>query len=238
MLEIKDLIIRYDRVHVLNEVSLHVEENELVTLIGANGAGKSSILRAVSGLVSIANGSISFQGQDITGKSADSIVKMGISHVPEGRMIFPDQTVHDNLIIGAYTIVRKQRKHVHELIEREFERFPVLGERRNQLAGTLSGGEQQMLAMSRALMLSPKLLLLDEPSMGLAPIMVDRVIETILSIRKQNVTILLIEQMASVALSIADRGYILQTGTIVMDGAGQDLLERPEIIYTYLGGNI
>lgn len=238
LLEVKDLVISYDRVHVLNNISLHVNENELVTLIGANGAGKSSTVKAISGLVNIVNGSITFDGQDITRKSAHEIVKMGICQIPEGRQIFPDQTVQDNLILGAYTIIRKQKKKVYELIEREFERFPILGERRNQMAGTLSGGEQQMLAISRALMLSPRMILFDEPSMGLAPIMVDKVIETILDIRKSGVTIMLIEQMATIALAIADRAYILQTGTMKMEGDAKEIRSSPEVIESYLGGSV
>lgn len=238
MLEVKDLVIAYDRVRVLNNINLHVNNDELVTLIGANGAGKSSTVKAISGLVTVVNGGIFFEGQEITKKPANEIVKLGICQVPEGRQIFPDQTVLDNLTLGAYTVIRKQKKEIKELMEREFERFPILGERRHQMAGTLSGGEQQMLAMSRALMLNPKLLLLDEPSMGLAPIMVDKVIETILNIRKAGVTVMLIEQMATIALSIADRAYILQTGTMKMEGDAKDMRSSPEVIASYLGGSI
>ena len=238
MLKVNDLVISYDRIHVLQEVSLRVDEGEIVTLIGANGAGKSSILRAISGQVNIVNGSVTFEEANIVGKKPYDIVKLGICQVPEGRKIFTNQTVMDNLILGAYTIIRSDRKKVLALIEREFERFPILKKRQNQLAGTLSGGEQQMLAMSRALMLSPKLMLLDEPSMGLAPIMVDKVVETILEIHKEGVTILLVEQMASIALEIADRAYVLQTGRITIEGTGKELKENPAVFESYLGGKI
>lgn len=238
MLHIKDLVICYDKVKVLKEVSLEVNRGEIVTLIGANGAGKSSILRAISGLVKIVNGRIIFEGQDITGRKPHEIVASGICQVPEGRKIFADQTVLDNLILGAYTIVRKKKKHVQDMVEREFSRFPILRDRRNQLAGTLSGGEQQMLAMSRALMLNPKLLLLDEPSMGLAPLMVDKIIETILEIEKAGITILLVEQMASLALEIADRAYVIQTGTVKLSGTGKELLDSAAVVESYLGGQI
>lgn len=237
MLRVERLEVQYGRVKVVKGVDLDIAQGEIVALIGTNGAGKTSILKAISGLVGAAGGRVEFDGQEITNLKSHQIVAMGLAHVPEGRKVFADQTVEDNLILGAYTKVRGNQKHVRDLIDREYTRFPVLRDRRNQLAGTLSGGEQQMLAMSRGLMTEPKLLLLDEPSMGLAPKIVDQIVSTILDVRQEGTTVLLVEQMASVALGIADRGYVLQTGTIKLTGTGAELLNDPEVVRTYLGGS-
>jgi branched-chain amino acid transport system ATP-binding protein len=231
---INELNVYYGVIHALKNISLYVNEGEIVTLIGSNGAGKTSTLRAISSLVKIKSGEIIFKDKNITGKKAAEIVKMGISHVPEGRRIFPDMTVYENLSMGAY--LRKDKDGVKQDLEMVYHRFPILKEREKQLGGTLSGGEQQMLTMGRALMSRPKLLLLDEPSMGLAPIYVQEIFSIIKDINQTGTTILLVEQNANMALHIAQRAYILETGSIVQSGNAQDLLNSDEVKNAYLGG--
>lgn len=234
MLQIKNLTINYGAIEAVKDVSFHVEEGEVVTLIGANGAGKTSILRTISGLVRPKSGSISFLGKDIQKLPARKIVVQGLSQVPEGRHVFSGLTVMENLEMGAF--LNKNREENQKNLKMIFDRFPRLDERRNQDAATLSGGEQQMLAMGRALMSKPKLLLLDEPSMGLAPIFIQEIFDIIQDIQKQGTTVLLIEQNANKALSIADRAYVLETGKVVLAGSGKDLLESDQVQKAYLGG--
>ncbi|HWS30501.1 MAG TPA: ABC transporter ATP-binding protein [Clostridia bacterium] len=234
MLEIDGLDVYYDAIHVLKNVSVSVSEGEIVTLIGANGAGKTTALRTVSGLKKAASGSIRLDGEDISALSPPQRVKRGLLHVPEGRRVFPDMTVQENLDMGAY--LRKDRLAVAEEQKRVFESFPVLLKRRRQLAGTLSGGEQQMLAMGRALMGSPRILLLDEPSMGLSPILVQEIFRIIRDINAAGTSILLVEQNAQMALSVANRAYVLENGAISMSGTGEELLESGEVQKAYLGG--
>ena len=233
MLTVENLNVYYGMIHALKNVSFHVEEGEIVALIGANGAGKTTTLQTVSGMLQAKSGSVHFENQDITKMPSHRIVQLGISHVPEGRRMFANLTVYENLRMGAYT--RKDKKEIEESLARAYERFPRLKERTRQLAGTLSGGEQQMLAMGRALMSNPRLLLLDEPSMGLSPLLVSEIFDIIESISKQGVTILLVEQNAKKALSIADRGYVLETGNIVMEDSAQALLNNEDIKKAYLG---
>ena len=232
MLEVKDLHVNYGAVHALNGISLHVDDGEIVSLIGANGAGKTSLLTAIMGQIP-STGQISFEGQAVHGNGTMEIVRNGMTMVPEGRRVFPRTSVMDNLLLGAYS--RKDKENVKGDLNKIFEMFPRLLERKNQLAGTLSGGEQQMLAMGRALMSRPRLLLLDEPSMGLSPRLVDQVFDTIVSINKSGTTIMLVEQNAKKALSIADRGYVLETGKIVKTGKAADLLNDDSIKKAYLG---
>ncbi len=234
MLKIENLHVFYDAIHAIKGVSLDVSQGEIVTLIGANGAGKTSILRTISGLEKAREGKIEYLGRDITSQQAHDIVKIGISQVPEGRRVFTNMSVTENLELGAY--LSKDRKAKADSLKRVFEHFPRLYERRSQIAGTLSGGEQQMLAMGRALMSKPKLMMLDEPSMGLAPILVRQIFSIISEIHREGTTILLIEQNANMALSIAHRGYVLETGKIVMQGSVQELLASEEIKNAYLGG--
>jgi branched-chain amino acid transport system ATP-binding protein len=234
VLEARDIHLYYGAIHALKGVSFRVEEGEIVTLIGANGAGKSSTLRGVSGLISVQSGSITFQGIDITKRPAHKIVELGICHVPEGRRVFPDLTVLENLELGAY--LRKDKKGIREDLERIYELFPRLKERRKQSAGSLSGGEQQMLALGRGLMSRPKLLLLDEPSMGLAPLLIREIFKIIVDINKSGTTILLVEQNAHMALSIAHRAYVLETGRIVLEGSAKELAENEQVKKAYLGG--
>ena len=233
MLTVENLNVYYGMIHALKDVSFHVEEGEIVALIGANGAGKTTTLQTVSGMLQAKSGSVHFENQDITKMPSHRIVQLGISPVPEGRRMFANLTVYENLRMGAYT--RKDKKEIEESLARVYERFPRLKERTRQLAGTLSGGEQQMLAMGRALMSNPRLLLLDEPSMGLSPLLVSEIFDIIESISKQGVTILLVEQNAKKALSIADRGYVLETGSIVMEDSAQALLNNEAIKKAYLG---
>lgn len=235
MLDVKDLHVYYGAIKALKGINFHLDQGEIVTLIGANGAGKSTTLNSLSGILRARQGSISFNGADITQTPAEAIVRKGIVQVPEGRKIFATLTVMENLEIGAY--IQKNGKQIDEDIEAVFKRFPRLKERRSQLGGTLSGGEQQMLAIARALMARPSLLLLDEPSMGLAPIMVEQIFEIIRDINEQGTSILLVEQNAQMALSIADRGYVLETGTVKLEGGAHDLLENPSVIEAYLGGH-
>jgi len=233
MLAIRNLNTYYDRIHALKGVSLEVREKEIVTLIGSNGAGKTTLLKSIMGLQPAKQGEILFQGEEIGRQSVHKIVAKGISLCPEGRQVFPRMTVRENLELGAYS--RKQKSEIEESFQRVYGLFPILKERKNQPAGTLSGGEQQMLAIRRALMSRPSLLLLDEPSLGLAPIMVDKIFDLIQEIRNQGVTILLVEQNASQALSIANRGYVIETGNIVLEGTGRELLRSDKVRQAYLG---
>lgn len=234
LLEVRDLNVSYGAIRALHGVSFSVEEGEVVTLIGANGAGKSTTLRTISGLLPVTSGDIIYDGDVITGAEASRIVSRGIIHVPEGRRIFSPLTVRENLEMGAFT--RTDKAEIEETMEYVFHLFPRLKERLEQTGGTLSGGEQQMLAVGRALMAKPRLLLMDEPSMGLAPILVEEIFDIIGEISQEGVTILLVEQNASMALSVADRGYVLETGTIELSGSAQDLAENPQVRAAYLGG--
>ncbi len=233
MLKVNDINVYYGAIHAIKGVSFEVNEGEIVTLIGANGAGKSTILNTVSGLLKSKTGSIEFLGKPLGGVPAHKIVEQGIAHVPEGRRVFLTMSVEENLEMGAYT---RPNSGVADHLERVYEQFPRLKERRRQVAGTLSGGEQQMLAMGRGLMSDPKLLMLDEPSMGLAPILVEQIFEIIASLHKAGTTILLVEQNARMALSVADRGYVLETGKIALSGTGKELAESDDIKKAYLGG--
>ncbi len=233
MLEINDLHVSYGAIKAVRGISFSVEEGEIVTLIGANGAGKSTTLRTISGLENAEKGSISYMGKNIFNMEPHKIVQLGISHVPEGRRIFSNLSIMDNLKLGAN--LRKDKKEAKEDLKRVFELFPILERRQSQLAGTLSGGEQQMLAVGRALMTKGKLMLLDEPSMGLAPMVVENIFNIIKEINKQGTTILLIEQNAYMALGIANRAYVLETGNIVLHGRASELAENDEIRKAYLG---
>ncbi|WP_155374658.1 ABC transporter ATP-binding protein [Catellatospora vulcania] len=233
LLEIDDITLHYGRIQALHGISLHVNEGEVVALIGANGAGKSTIMRAISGLRAVSRGAIRFQGEDISKVRADLRVARGICQAPEGRGVFPGMTVQENLEMGAY--IRRDHAAVAKDMERVFGLFPRLLERRKQAGGTLSGGEQQMLAVGRALMARPKLLLLDEPSMGLAPMIIQQIFTIITEINQQGTTVLLVEQNAQQALSRAHRAYVLETGNIVKEGTGSDLLHDPAVKAAYLG---
>ncbi len=235
LLEVNDLNVYYGAIHALKGISFRVEKGEIVTLIGANGAGKSTTLNTISGLLPVRSGRIKFQDEETTQATAVSIVQRGIVQCPEGRKIFAPLTVMENLEMGAYTC--KDRADIQASLEKVFTRFPRLKERRDQLGGTLSGGEQQMLAIGRGMMARPKLLLLDEPSMGLAPILVEEIFSIIQEINAQGVSILLVEQNALMALSVAHRGYVLETGRIVLTGTGKELLENPQVMKAYLGGH-
>ncbi|WKB54278.1 ABC transporter ATP-binding protein [Eleftheria terrae] len=233
ILKISGLKVAYGGIQAVKGVSLEVKQGELVSLIGANGAGKTTTLKAITGTQPIASGSVEYLGQPCTGKGAWDLVKQGLVMVPEGRGTFTRMTITENLLMGAFT--RKDKKEIDADIEKVFELFPRLKERRNQLAGTMSGGEQQMLAMGRALLARPKLLLLDEPSMGLSPIMVDKIFEVVNDIHKQGVTVLLVEQNASRALALANRGYVMESGEVTMDGPADQLLNDPRVRAAYLG---
>ena len=233
MLDVKDLNVYYGKIHAIKNISLTVEEGELVSLIGANGAGKTSLLTAIMGQIP-STGQISFEGQAVHGNGTMEIVRNGMTMVPEGRRVFPRTSVMDNLLLGAYS--RKDKENVKGDLNKIFEMFPRLLERKNQLAGTLSGGEKQMLAMGRALMSRPRLLLLDEPSMGLSPRLVDQVFDTIVSINKSGTTIMLVEQNANQALRVAKRGYVIETGEIVLSDDADKLLSNPQVKEAYLGG--
>jgi branched-chain amino acid transport system ATP-binding protein len=235
LLEVRDIHSFYGNIEALKGISLDVEEGECVTLIGSNGAGKSTTLRSITGLTPPREGSIKFKGEEIGETPPQEIVRKGVSLSPEGRRIFPRMTVTENLDLGAY--LRRDTAGIREDLERVFELFPRLKERETQKAGTMSGGEQQMLAIGRALMSRPKLLLLDEPSMGLAPILVERIYETVEEINKQGTTILLVEQSASFALAVSHRGYVLETGKVVLTDASDKLKENPEVQKAYLGGD-
>ncbi|MDO5041395.1 MAG: ABC transporter ATP-binding protein [Peptoniphilus sp.] len=233
MLRVKNLNVFYGNIHALKGVDLEVNDGEIVSLIGANGAGKTTTLQSISGLLPIKEGSIHFEDQDITKVKSHHITRLGIAQVPEGRRIFTGLSVLDNLKLGAFII--KDRSHIDEDISKIYERFPILAERKNQMAGTLSGGEQQMLAMGRALMSKPKLILLDEPSMGLSPLFVEKIFDVIKDLKEDGVTVLLVEQNANIALSISDRTYVLETGKIVNSGLSSDMVNDTSIKAAYLG---
>ena len=233
MLKVEDLHVYYGSIHAIKGISFEVNEGEIVTLIGANGAGKSTTLNTISGLLHSRTGSVTFMGEDLGHVPAHKIVSKGLAMVPEGRRVFLQMTVQENLEMGAYT---QGNKTIAQDLEMVYEQFPRLKERYKQIAGTLSGGEQQMLAMGRALMSHPKLLMLDEPSMGLAPILVEQIFDIIKELHKSGTTILLVEQNAQAALSVADRGYVLETGKVVTSGTGAGLLASPAIKKAYLGG--
>lgn len=234
LLEVKDLSVSYGAIRALHGISFHVDEGEIVTLIGANGAGKSTTLRTISGLLPVDEGEIIYDGESIVGAEASRIVRNGVVHVPEGRRIFAPLTVRENLEMGAFT--RRDKAEIEASMERVFRLFPRLKERLEQTGGTLSGGEQQMLAVGRALMARPRLLLMDEPSMGLAPILVEEIFDIIREINREGVTILLVEQNAHMALSVANRGYVLETGVVELEGSAQELAENPRVRAAYLGG--
>ncbi|KAF5072258.1 ABC transporter ATP-binding protein [Acetobacterium wieringae] len=234
MLKVKDLNVHYGKIHAIKGISFEVNEGEIVTLIGANGAGKTTILQTISGLLKPSEGMVSFEGENLNKVPAHQIPVMGIAHVPEGRRIFAEMTVYENLQMGAY--IRNDKDQIQEDMEKIFLNFPRLKERIKQIAGTLSGGEQQMLAMGRALMTRPKLILLDEPSMGLAPLLVDEIFNMIQTVNDAGTTVLLVEQNANKALHIANRAYVLETGYIKLSGNARDLLVNPEVQQAYLGG--
>ena len=233
MLEVKDLQVYYGMIQAIKGISFEVNQGEVIALIGANGAGKTTILHTVTGLIAPKKGSILFEGQDITKVPAHKIVSMGLAHVPEGRRVFAQLSVYDNLKMGAYT--RKDKNEIEESLEMVYKRFPRLEERKNQMAGTLSGGEQQMLAMGRALMSKPKIILMDEPSMGLSPIFVNEIFDIIQEVSASGTTVLLVEQNAKKALSIADRAYVLETGNIALEGDAKVLMNDDSIKKAYLG---
>lgn len=235
MLEVKNLHVYYGAIHALKGISFHVEEGEIVALIGANGAGKSTTLSTISGLLQPREGTVTFRNEDITITPAEQTVQKGIVQVPEGRKIFATLTVTENLEMGAYT--QRDKVQFKKDLENVFTLFPRLRERQNQLGGTFSGGEQQMLAIARALMSNPSMLLLDEPSMGLSPILVEQIFEIVQNINKQGTSVLLVEQNAQMALSIADRAYVLETGQVTLEGSAQDVLRNPSVIEAYLGGH-
>ena len=233
LLEVKDLRVAYGKIEAVKGISFSVEAGQVVTLIGTNGAGKTTTLRTISGLHPALSGSISFEGRSLANVQAHDIVALGLAHSPEGRHIFPRMTVEENLLLGAF--LRKDREGIQADVARAYDLFPILGERRKQAAGLFSGGEQQMLAMGRALMSRPKLLMLDEPSMGLSPIMMQRILATIVELRSQGTTILLVEQNAQAALSLADTGHVMEVGRIVLSGTGADLLTDESVRKAYLG---
>lgn len=233
MLEVKDLEVYYGVIQAIKGISFHVDKGEVIALIGANGAGKTTTLHTVTGLLSPKKGKVIFQGKDITKVPAHKIVSMGMAHVPEGRRVFAELSVYENLKMGAYT--RMDKAEIEESLKSVYKRFPPLEERKNQMAGTLSGGEQQMLAMGRALMSKPSIILMDEPSMGLSPILVNEIFDIIRSVSESGTTVLLVEQNAKKALSIADRAYVLETGNITLEGNAKDLLEDDSIKKAYLG---
>ena len=236
MLSIKNLSVNYGSISALRDENIEVQSGELVTLIGGNGAGKTSTLMAISNLVPKSGGTITFKGKDITNLAPDKIVKMGLAHIPEGRRIFPSLTVYENLVTGTMGNPSIKNKDIPLLVEEQYALFPRLKEREKQAGGSLSGGEQQMLAIARGLMLKPDIIMLDEPSLGLAPIIVEEIFELLAKLKTNGKTILLIEQNASMALSIADRGYVLATGEVIMEGTGKELLSDPQVIKAYLGG--
>ena len=232
MLEVKDLKVSYGKILAVKKISFSVDEGQVVTLIGTNGAGKTTTLRTISGLIRPASGEILFQGKRIDAVPAHEIVTLGVAHCPEGRKIFPQMTVQENLLLGAFT---RSDSGIKDYLTAAYDLFPILGERRNQSAGTFSGGEQQMLAMGRAMMCRPKLLMLDEPSMGLSPLMMRKIMQTVRTLQSQGTTILLVEQNAQAALKLADKGYVLEVGKIVLEGTGKDLLVNDNVRKAYLG---
>ena len=232
MLEVNDIKVYYGMIQAIKGVSFHVDEGEVIALIGANGAGKTTILHTVSGLLTPKEGTITFEGQDLVKIPGHKIVSMGMAHVPEGRRVFAQLSVLQNLMMGAYT--RKDKEEITQTLETVFDRFPRLKERQNQMAGTLSGGEQQMLAMGRALMSHPKIILMDEPSMGLSPIFVNEIFDIIQEVSKSGTTVLLVEQNAKKALSIADKAYVLETGTIALSGDAKELMNNDQVKKAYL----
>ena len=234
LLEINDLEVYYGVIRALKGISFHVDKGEIVTLIGANGAGKTTTMQGIMGLIPVRGGCIRYDGTDISHMPCHKIVNLGVAQVPEGRRIFQELTVYENLLMGAYT--EKSSKKIKESIDEIYARFPRLSERKNQVAGTLSGGEQQMLAMGRAMMSHPKLLMLDEPSMGLSPLLVDQVFEIIKDFNASGTTILLVEQNAGKSLAISDRAYVLENGRIVLSGTGKELMQSEEVKKAYLGG--
>ncbi len=234
MLEVKDLVVKYGMIEAIKGISFHVNEGEIVTLIGANGAGKTTTLQTISGLLKPASGEVLLEGKSLTKINANKIVSLGLAQVPEGRRVFAQQTVLENLKLGAYS--RNDKEEIEKDLENVFELFPRLKERESQLAGTLSGGEQQMLAMGRALMARPKIMLMDEPSMGLSPLLVKEIFRIIENINKQGTTVLLVEQNAKMALSIANRAYVIETGKITLEGTGAELAASEEVRKAYLGG--
>lgn len=234
MLEVKNLSVYYGVIQALKNISFEVNEGEIVTLIGANGAGKTTTMQSIMGLIPIKSGNIFYEKTDITKCPSHKIVKLGMTQVPEGRHVFQELTVYENLLMGAY--IQSSQKQIKNDIEDIYRRFPRLDERKNQIAGTLSGGEQQMLAMGRAIMCHPKLLMLDEPSMGLSPLLVDQVFDIIKEFRNSGTTILLVEQNAGKSLSISDRAYVLENGSIVLSGTGAELIKSDEVKKAYLGG--
>ncbi|MFB7910617.1 ABC transporter ATP-binding protein [Kitasatospora sp. NPDC056076] len=233
LLEVEDLRVAYGKIEAVKGISFTVEQGEVTTLIGTNGAGKTTTLRTLSGLLKPTAGRITFDGQDLSTVPAHKIVALGLAHSPEGRHIFPRMTIEENLLLGAF--LRTDTAGIQSDVERAYTLFPILGERRKQAAGTLSGGEQQMLAMGRALMSQPKLLMLDEPSMGLSPLMMQKIMSTIVELKASGTTILLVEQNAQAALSLSDRGYVMETGRIVLSGTGADLLHDESVRKAYLG---
>jgi branched-chain amino acid transport system ATP-binding protein len=235
LLRVEKLVVRYGQVQALHGLSLEVYPGEVVAIIGSNGAGKSTTMRAISGMVKSYSGRVLFQGRDITRLASHEIVRLGLGHVPEGRQVFANQSVRDNLVLGGYAFAR-DKGGTRRILARELERFPVLAERQHQLAGTLSGGEQQMLAISRGLMSRPKMLLLDEPSMGLAPLLVKQVANTIQQLNQEGVTILLVEQMAAMALYVASRAYVIQNGLVCLEGPSASIAQNPDFVKAYLGG--
>lgn len=234
MLKVKDLVVRYGMIEAIKGISFEVEDGQIVTLIGANGAGKTTTMHTISGLIQPFSGSIYFDDKEISKMAPHKIVKLGIAQCPERRRVFASQTVLENLLLGAYT--RKDKEEIRKDLDEVYKLFPRLSERSSQPAGTLSGGEQQMLAMGRALMAKPKIMLLDEPSMGLSPLLVKEIFNIIKDINAQGVTVLLVEQNAKMALGIADKAYVLETGKIVMSGTGKELLDSEDIKKAYLGG--
>ena len=233
MLEVRDLQVYYGMIHAIKGISFDVNQGEVIALIGANGAGKTTTLHTITGLLAPKSGSVLFEGKDMTKVPAHKIVSMGMAHVPEGRRVFAELSVYENLKLGAYT--RKDKKEIEETLARVYKSFPRLEERKNQLAGTLSGGEQQMLAMGRALMSKPKIILMDEPSMGLSPILVEEIFHIIREISASGTTVLLVEQNAKKALAIADRAYVLETGNIVLSGDAKEMMNNDSIKKAYLG---
>ena len=236
MLQVNNLVVRYGGITAVDGISLQIDQHETVALIGANGAGKTTTLHAISGLLKAAGGQILFQGEDITKTPAEAVVARGVIQVPEGRQVFSKLTIEENLKLGAY--LQKDKEKIRDTYEKVMTLFPILRERRRQAAGTLSGGEQQMLAIGRALMSAPKLLLLDEPSMGLSPLMTQQVFDVLLALKKQGMTILLVEQNAYEALTISDRAYIMETGNITLEARSSELIDDPRVKDAYLGGDL